>query len=75
MTSHAHLIVGTKSNPLSNIMRDLKRHTSEVLHQAIKNNRTESRRGWVLWMMERAANKNNNTAKFQLWQPKVIPLN
>ena len=32
MTSHAHLIIGTKGNPLQNIMRDLKRHTSEELH-------------------------------------------
>lgn len=38
MTSHVHLIIGTKANPLQNIMRDLKRHTSEVLHKKIQNN-------------------------------------
>jgi hypothetical protein len=58
----------------SNIMRDLKRHTSEELHKAIKNNRTESRREWMLWMMERAAMKNANTAKFQLWQAESLPI-
>ena len=26
MTSHIHLILGTRGNPLQNIMRDLKRH-------------------------------------------------
>jgi len=31
MTSHVHLIIGTKGNPLSNIMRDLKRLTAEEL--------------------------------------------
>ncbi len=31
-----HLIIGTKANPLQNIMRDLKRHTAEVLHKALK---------------------------------------
>ncbi len=36
MTSHVHLIIGTKENPLQNIMRDLKRHTSEVLHKSIQ---------------------------------------
>ena len=74
MTSHVHLIIGTRGNPLSNIMRDLKRHTSEELHKAIKNNSTESRREWMLWMMERAANKNKNPAKFQLWQPESHPI-
>ncbi len=49
MTSHVHLIIGTKSNPLQNIMRDLKRHTSEVLHKSIRNNYSESRGEWMLW--------------------------
>ena len=31
MTSHVHLIIGSSGNPLENIMRDLKRHTSEQL--------------------------------------------
>ena len=43
MTSHIHLILGTRGNPLQNIMRDLKRRTSEVLHKAIQSNNTESR--------------------------------
>ncbi len=54
MTSHVHLIIGTKGNPLQNIMRDLKRHTAEVLHKEIENNFSESRKEWMLWMMERA---------------------
>src|SRR6185312_12553283 len=44
MTSHVHLIIGTKGNPLQNIMRDLKRHTSETLHKSIQANSSESRR-------------------------------
>ena len=28
----------------------------------------------MLWMMERAAKKNNNPAKFQLWQPESYPI-
>ena len=74
MTSHVHLIIGTKGNPLQNIMRDLKRHTAEILHQLIQTNTTESRREWMLWMMERAAKKNNSSAKFQLWQPESHPI-
>src|SRR4029078_7128390 len=74
MTSHIHLIIGTTGNPLQNIMRDLKRHTAEALHTSIETNNTESRREWMLWMMERAAKKNSNTAKFQLWQPQSPPI-
>lgn len=74
MTSHVHLIIGTTGNPLQNIMRDLKRHTAEALHKTIQNNPTESRREWILWMMERAAKKNSNSAKFQLWQPENHPI-
>jgi putative transposase len=74
MTSHAHFIIGTKGNELSNIMRDLKRHTSEMLHKAIKDNRTESRREWMLWMMERAGKLKGGNIKFQLWQPESHPI-
>ena len=74
MTSHVHLIIGTKGNALSNIMRDLKRHSSEELHTAIMNNSLESRREWILWMMERAAKKNSARSRFQLWQPESHPI-
>jgi putative transposase len=74
MTSHVHLIIGSSGNALSNIMRDLKRHTSEELHKAIANNKTESRREWMLWLMERAAKKTSKDAKFQLWQAENHPI-
>jgi len=74
MTSHVHLIIGTSGNHLSNIMRDLKRYSSEELHKAILHSNTESRREWMLWMMERAAMKTKNPAKFQLWQPESHPI-
>ena len=48
MTSHVHMIIGTKGNTLQNIMRDLKRRTSEVLHKSIQNNYSETRREWIL---------------------------
>jgi putative transposase len=44
MTSYVQLIIAPSGNALSNIMRDLKRHTSEELHKAIANTKMESRR-------------------------------
>ena len=74
MPSHVHLIIGSAGKELSNIMRDLKRHSSEMLHHAIINNPTESRREWMLWMMERAAKKKADKSKFQLWQAENHPI-
>jgi REP element-mobilizing transposase RayT len=36
MTSHIHLIIGAKANPLHNIMRDLKRHTANKTSSGTK---------------------------------------
>ena len=52
MTRHFHLILGWSGNALSNIMRNLKRRTSEELHKTITNNKTEIRKEWVVWIMQ-----------------------
>ena len=36
--------------------------------------KTPAGQKWMLWMMERAAKKNSNTAKFQLWQAESHPV-
>jgi REP element-mobilizing transposase RayT len=72
MTSHVHMIIGSKKDKLEDIVRDMKKHTSSELKVAIKNNIQESRKdpiaiGWMLWIacpdasgMERAGKKNGN---------------
>lgn len=74
MTSHVHLIIGTKGNAMSNIMRDLKRHTSEELRKAIQRNPKESRKEWMLEMMEESGKENSNNIGFQLWQQDNHPI-
>jgi len=44
-------------------MQNIKRHTSEELNKAIRNNAQESRKEW---MMERAGKNNSNNINFQL---------
>jgi putative transposase len=68
MTSHVHLIIGSHGEKMEDIMRDMKKHTSLALKAAIKNHPGESRREWMLWMMERAGKKNSQNVNFQLWQ-------
>ena len=74
MTSHVHLIIGTTGNPLQNIMRDLKRHTSEQLRKAIETTPGESRKEWMFRMMKDAGTLNNNNRGFQLWQQHNNPI-
>ncbi|MES2109351.1 MAG: transposase [Bacteroidota bacterium] len=74
MSSHIHMIVGTHGDKLENIMRDMKKHTSKTLREAIKNHPQESRREWMLWMMELAGKKNSQNTGFQLWQQDNHPI-
>ena len=74
MPSHVHMIIGSESNPLENIMRDMKSFTSRKLRETIEQNQQESRKEWLLWMMERAGKSNPNNDDFQLWQQHNQPI-
>jgi putative transposase len=74
MTSHVHLIIGSKAGNLDGIVGKMKSHTSMELKKAIKNNEIESRKEWMLWMMERAGKKNGNNKDFQFWQQHNHPI-
>jgi putative transposase len=74
MTSHVHMIIGSKTNKLEDIVRDMKSYTSRMLKDAIKENIKESRREWLLWLMERAGTKNGNNSNFQFWQQHNQPI-
>lgn len=52
----------------------MKSFTSTNLHTAIQSNFKESRREWMLWMMERAGKKNKNNNDWQFWQQHNKPL-
>jgi REP element-mobilizing transposase RayT len=74
MTSHVHMIIGSKKDKLEDIVRDMKKHTSLELKAAIKNNNQESRKEWIIWMMERAGKKNGNNKDWQFWQQHNNPI-
>jgi putative transposase len=74
MSSHVHMIIGSHGDKLEDIMRDMKRHTSETLKTAIQEHPGESRREWMIWMMERSGKKNSNNINFQLWQQDNHPI-
>ena len=74
MTNHIHLIIGTEGNKMEDILRDFKSFTSRELKEAIKNNIQESRKEWMIWMMERAGKLNNQNENWQLWQQNNKPI-
>jgi putative transposase len=74
MSNHVHLIISTENGNLSDIMRDLKRHTSKTLLKAIEDNVQESRREWMLWMFKRAGKFNANNEVYQFWQQNNHPI-
>ena len=74
MPNHVHLIMGTEKMPMEAIMRNMKRHTSKELRNAIAENPAESRKEWIMWMMERAGKRNPNNNGWQFWQQDNHPI-
>ena len=74
MTSHAHMIIGSQVNNLSDIMRDMKRHTSKSLIDAVSSSCCESRKDWLLDLFLKAGNCNKHNNELQLWQQDCHPI-
>ncbi len=55
-----HLIIGGKKDRFEDIVRDMKKSTPLELKEEIKNNVHESKKEWMLWMMERTRKKNGH---------------
>ena len=74
MTSHVHMIVGSRSRPLDKIVGEMKSYTSRALRKAIAEHPEESRREWMTLMMEKAGTQNSNNNEWQLWQQHNKPI-
>ena len=74
MPSHVHLIFRAQENNPGDILRDFKRHTSMQIQAVVESNNRESRRDWILWMMEKAGKANSNVSKRQFWQQHNKPI-
>jgi hypothetical protein len=67
------MIIGSHKEPIEGILRDFKSFTSRKLKEEIKNHPQESRKEWMIWMMERAGQHNNNNYNWQFWQQDNRP--
>ncbi|MDY7396510.1 transposase [Aureibaculum sp. 2210JD6-5] len=74
MPNHVHLVFRSVNEDPSGLLRDFKKFTSKKIVKAIENNGRESRKEWLLWMLERAAKKKENVSNRQLWQHHNKPI-
>ncbi|GAB3200455.1 REP element-mobilizing transposase RayT [Pontibacter aydingkolensis] len=74
MPSHVHLIFRANDNNPSVLLKELKTYTSKQLQKAIAEHNQESRKKWMLWLMERAGLKNSNVKHRQFWQQHNKPI-
>ena len=80
MPSHLHLVFRSDNQEPQRLLQDFKRYTAKQIIQAIKDNVQESRREWLIWMMERAGRKIGRAHQFwqhhnkpiELWSSAVI---
>ena len=74
MPNHVHLVVATEGAALADIFRDMKRHTARAVMAAIEANAGESRKEWMLWLMERAGKQGGRNEHRQFWQHDNHPI-
>lgn len=74
MPSHIHMIFRDKNNEPEKLLGNIKRYSSQKIQEKIESNPQESRREWLLWMMERAAGKTSNVNKRMFWQHHNKPI-
>ena len=74
MPSHVHLIFRAEDKNPGEILRDFKTFTSKKVQKQVEENIQESRRDWMLRMMERAGKQNSNVKSRQFWQQHNKPI-
>ena len=67
MTSHVHMIIGTQSKNIEDIIRDLKSFTSRHIRKEIEQANYESRKEWMMRQFLHAGINNPNNNDFQFW--------
>ena len=67
MSNHIHLIIQSQDGNLSNIIRDFKKFTSKAIVKLVKSNQ-ESRRVWLLELLRKPSDTNDQKEKYQVWQ-------
>jgi REP element-mobilizing transposase RayT len=74
MPNHVHMVFRSSDENPSGLLRDFKGYTARKLLREIENNPQESRKEWLLSMMEKAGKKSSNVTHRQFWQQHNKPI-
>ena len=74
MPSHVHLIFRAQQANPGELLKSLKVFTSKSLSKTIEENLQESRKEWMITLMEEAGKKNSNVRYRQFWQQHNKPI-
>ena len=77
MPSHIHMIIGrNKELDLEDIVRDMKSYISRAIRKMMYDTAQvhESRKEWMMEMMQKAGLENSNNKDFQFWQQHNKPI-
>ena len=74
MPNHIHMVFRSDNGDPAGLLRDFKGFTARKLIKTIEDNPQESRKEWLLCMMERAGKMNSNVRKRQFWQQHNKPI-
>ena len=71
---HVHLVFRAKDANPGELLKSFKTYTSKALQKMIEEHPQESRKEWIIWMMEKAGLKNSNVKNRQFWQQHNKPI-
>ncbi|MDN5214123.1 transposase [Fulvivirgaceae bacterium BMA12] len=75
MPNHIHVIIkSVEGQELSKIIRDFKRYTAKILYTTLKSDKRESRRRWLLRIMEEEGQKSSSNKRIKVWRHENHPV-
>ena len=75
MPNHIHMIVSSSNNTsLSKLIGDFKRYTARILYKTLVFDKTESRRNWLLWVIETEGRKSSSNKNIKVWRHENHPV-
>lgn len=75
MSNHIHIVARTDGNhKLSQVIRDFKRYTAKVIYETLKKDKVESRKNWMLWILESQGKRSSSNEHMKVWRHENHPV-
>ena len=75
MSNHVHLIASTANGEsLSSVIRDFKRYSAKIIYETLKEDKQESRKNWLLWIIESQGEMSSSNKHMKIWRHENHPV-